>query len=144
MGWRKGLLAALVLAPLASACGPLYSTTYRYVPPRDAFGRSCAQDCLAAKERCEERIERRHRMCVREAEDDAERAFRRYRKERIESGKPLKRSLSDFERREAAACGSGFALGGEKESGCLPNYQMCFQNCGGAVVQQRECVAFCG
>jgi hypothetical protein len=133
----KRLLLTILLALPVAACGPMYDTTYKYVPPGDRQGRSCVRDCQSDKQECDFRVERVTRQCEREDEDRAEHAFRQYKRERAEAKLPLKKTVRDFMRHNCSSRASN------KEERCDANFNMCFESCGGDVIEERECVAFC-
>jgi hypothetical protein len=133
----KRLLLAIVLAMSAAACGPIYNTTFQYVPPGDQQGRSCVRDCQSDKQECDFRVERVTYQCERDDEEQAEYAFRRYTRERAEAKLPLKKDVRDFMRHDCSGRAS------QKQERCNASFNMCFESCGGQVIEQQECVAFC-
>ena len=133
----RTLPPALFLAWAVAACGPLYQTTYTYVAPNSVSTRECLQDCTGATQDCIARTERHYRWCEREDEDQAEDAFRRYRRAREEQKLPLKKSVRDF---KSMSC-SNFQS--EHKAQCNAHYDACFTGCGGQIIPKRECVMLC-
>jgi hypothetical protein len=133
---RTLLLVLMVTWPVA-ACGPIYQTTYTYVAPNSPGTRSCVRDCTEETQDCAARAEHYYRMCEREDEDQAEEAFRRYRRAREEQKLPVKKSVWDF---KSMSCSS---FQSDHKSRCDAHYNACFTDCGGQIVPQRECIMFC-
>ncbi len=137
-------LAALALLALA-ACGPIYDTDYSFIPPGDTGGRMCVNDCLQQKAYCENRAEMRRRdaemrreRCLADARDEAEYAYRRYKRERRADNKPIKKTPHDFMR--SSYCPSvPYA-----DDSCEEYHRICYVNCGGRVLETKTCVLNCG
>ena len=123
----RKLPLALLVPWLLTACGPIYGTRNVYSAPDTVSTRECVRDCKAETQDCIDRTERRYRMCEREDEEQAEDAFRRYRRARVWDFKSM--SCSSYQ--------------SEHKSRCDAHYDDCFTDCGGRITPQRECVMFC-
>ena len=66
-------VAALVLLALMAGCAtPRYQTTVRLVPPADAQGRACVQQCEAQKTTCQNECRTRYQACAKSLEPEVE------------------------------------------------------------------------
>ena len=62
-------LAALALFAAVAGCAtPQYQTTVRLIPPTDAPGLVCVQDCEVKKIACQDQCQSRYQDCVKEIE----------------------------------------------------------------------------
>lgn len=122
------------LTLLLAGCGPIYHTEYAYVPPASNIGKMCTTQCLQSKNSCEQMCQMRNDNCRMQARQDAMYQFEIYRGERERQHKPIKKSVSDFDR-------SIFTC--HESCGCEANYRVCYAQCGGAVLERRVCTAFC-
>lgn len=64
--------ALALLAVLAGCATPQYQTTVRLIPPADAAGRACVQNCEARKNVCQADCQSRYRDCVKNLEPRVE------------------------------------------------------------------------
>jgi len=64
--------ALALFAVIAGCATPQYQTTIRLVPPADAQGRACAQDCEAKKIACQTDCQTRYQACVKALEPQVE------------------------------------------------------------------------
>lgn len=60
------------LAVLAGCATPQYQTSVRLIPPADAQGRACVQDCEALKSHCQSDCQSRRQACVEALEPQLE------------------------------------------------------------------------
>lgn len=127
------LAIILIASILVTGCGPIYSTTYQYVPPKSHRGRRCANRCLMQKSTCENNCNILHQACRMEANAAAEPAYRAYVRQERKAGKTPWRTLGDFA--DYSNCGG--------DCGCGSNYNQCFTNCGGQIIPHTVCTAFC-
>ena len=66
-------LAALAMAALIAGCAtPQYQTSVRLIPPADAAGRACVQDCETKKNACQSDCQTRYQACVKDLEPQVE------------------------------------------------------------------------
>jgi hypothetical protein len=126
------LLSALCLL---TACGPMYRTSYTYVPPASASGKICVMQCQRQKDLCQQLCQSRSNNCRQKAQNNARIEYDQYAADRRASGKPVKKTVEDFY--------NSFACADQPKCSCEPDFRACFQLCGGQVTQHRECVAFC-
>jgi hypothetical protein len=117
-----------------SGCGPIYSIHYDFYSPHSWQGRQCANDCLANKTTCNMQCAANYQNCLNAARLTALPSYLAYVDERKKAGKEIDRTLADFA--DYSGC--------YQSCGCEENYRQCFTNCGGKVIEQRQCVAFCG
>lgn len=118
---------------LLSGCGPVYETHYNYVPPASWHGRQCANHCLAKRSRCRTSCQSAKQVCRSAADMDAMPAYLDYAQDQRNSGEPVVNSVSDFA--DYSNC--------PDKCGCGSTYRACFSNCGGTVIANTQCVAFC-
>ncbi|MFO7543273.1 MAG: hypothetical protein R6W97_10795 [Thiobacillus sp.] len=64
--------ALAILAVLAGCATPQYQTSVRLVPPTDAQGRACVQDCETRKAACQADCQSRNQVCVKALEPQVE------------------------------------------------------------------------
>jgi hypothetical protein len=65
-------VALALLAAMAGCATPQYQTTVRLIPPADAQGRACVQDCEEKKTACQADCQVRYQACVRAVEPQVE------------------------------------------------------------------------
>lgn len=123
-----------LLVGCLSGCGPIYRTDYSYVPPRSDVGKMCISQCLQNKTVNEQMCQMRNDSCRARAHQDAIYQYENYKHERKREGKEVKKSLSDFE--------NSFSCSDSCDE--TPNFNICYSTCGGNVITQKTCVAFCG
>lgn len=116
-----------------SACGPVYKTEYKYVPPKSDNGKQCAVQCVESKAYCQQGCQARESQCRALAHREAIHQFRQYKHEQLAHGKPIKKSERDFE--YTSQC--------NQSCGCDDMFNMCYQTCGGVIKENKICVAFC-
>src|SRR5690606_22150835 len=93
--WRM-LLAGLAALFLVEGCGPIYDTTYDYTPPPTDEGRFCATQCQSLQQHCRSDCSRDERLCERQKEMEAERAYERYVWQQRENKQKVERTLDSF------------------------------------------------
>lgn len=71
--FRTLALAALLL--LAGCATPQYQAQVRFVPPADAVGRACVQDCESNKAACQADCQARFQACTKALEPQVEAAY---------------------------------------------------------------------
>ena len=126
----KRLLVAMLLALVAVACGPIYSTEYNYRPPADDQGRACIAQCNAGKTTCRSNADLKAENERLRCEQDASSEYRRCQN----------RAVNDAARAECVERSCNF----EADTGiCEGDYRICFQSCGGVVESRQVCTFNC-
>jgi hypothetical protein len=118
-----------------TACGPIYQTQYSYVPPRSPMGNMCLAQCIQGKSMCEQMSQMRSDSCRMQSRQDAMFRYQVYRDGQIARGQPIHRRPNDFDYGSFGCNSSGDT--------CTHNFNMCYQSCGGQVMAQQVCTAFC-
>lgn len=136
----KGLLsiisvAAILLAStLMTACGPVYSTSYSFVPPQSHRGRRCVNRCIPQKSVCQNNCSMLKQACHMQANAIAEPAYQAYLTQMRKQGAAPNRTIRYFA--DYSSC--------RDRCGCQANYNQCYTNCGGQIVPHTVCTMFCG
>ncbi|GLR80440.1 hypothetical protein HUE56_20730 [Azospirillum oryzae] len=131
------LTLCLAVMALLSACGPVYETQYSLVPPSSAEGRLCVNQCQQNRNYCRQNCGMSQQACVNEARSRALYEYQSYVNRQQAEKKPIKKSVSDFDR--SYSCGNSSC-----EARCEADYRDCFGgSCGGQVIAKRVCTAFC-
>lgn len=126
---RLGAVIALAIA--TAACGPVYRTTYDYIPPGDAAGKQCLNQCLQIFEMCRSTAENRASQERASCQQSATLAY----------AACVATAKSDLER---SRCSSASSCNREADiSHCNSEYRLCYQNCGGTVTSREVCVSGC-
>ena len=112
---------------LGCAPSPVYQVKYDYFAPESADGKGCTQECEATKIQCEEVINK-------ELEQERSRLQRAYQQ----------CLLSQSSTRSPILCTDQSQLIQVNYSNCLPDYNRCFERCGGRVEKKDVCVRNCG
>lgn len=110
------LIVSLAMLALAG-CGPMYSSSYQFVAPKSKVARQCIASCVQERQNCQAACTQRVRICnftSRRAMIRGDRAFR-----------PRVRNCN-------FVCS------------CDARYRACYTSCGGEVLEQKTCTAFCG
>ena len=121
------------VAALVTACGPVYETHYSYVSPKSWRGKQCVNRCLRDRSRCQSRCQRNNQSCRNTANLAAMPAYLSYVEQAKKNNDPVWKNVSDFA--DYSQCNSS--------CDCESNYRQCFTNCGGDVIANTQCVAFC-
>ncbi|WP_041795432.1 hypothetical protein [Pararhodospirillum photometricum] len=130
------LLAVGLLIGVAAACGPIYETSYEFRAPRSPEGRVCTSQCLNWQQNCTHSCQRDEERCKDREREDARREYRRYVDEKRRAGQKVTKTESSF------YDGYGCARSSCRDD-CDSMYRQCFVNCGGSVVPNTVCTAFC-
>lgn len=131
---KKSIFLVLLLA--ISGCGPIYKTDYTMVPPRNEAGRQCANNCLLAQQNCRQNCTLTAHQCEQNGQLQAQNNYLQYVNERQRTGKPIKKTPSDFS--SYNDCESD-----ECQELCANDYRICHTNCGGQVIPRTYCVSGC-
>ena len=130
----KHFFCLILMTLMLNACGPVYKTTYTYVPPHGSKGKMCTMQCQQSKSLCQRLCDSDYRNCATNARQDARFRYEEYLSERRAQGKTAEKTLDNFY--STYEC--------ERQScGCNDDYRSCFQMCGGQVIPHQTCVAFC-
>lgn len=125
----------IIVALVLSACGGgVYHTTYTYQPPVSRSGKMCVLQCYQTKKMCQQTCQVQDHHCRTQAHKQAFYHYKAYHDRQIAQGKPVKRSINDFD--------DSFSVCHHTCS-CTTDFNGCYQGCGGAVLAQKECTAFC-
>lgn len=131
------LTLCLAVMALLSACGPVYETQYSLIPPTSAEGRLCVNQCQQNRNFCRQNCGLNQQACVNEARSRALYDYQAYVNRQQAEKKPIKKSVSDFDR--SYSCGNSSC-----EARCEADYRDCFGgSCGGQVIARTVCTAFC-
>lgn len=82
---------------------------------------------------CQQNCSDSNISCERQASQDARVSFRQYAKSQRKQRLPIIKSVSDF--KDDSQC--------HASCGCDSVYRQCYQTCGGQVLANTVCVAFC-
>ncbi|MBS0359448.1 MAG: hypothetical protein JSS53_09280 [Proteobacteria bacterium] len=111
-----------------TACGPMYRTNYNYIPPVDMQGKMCAMQCEQVKLQCFHLAEAEYQNCRLREEINM-------REERHHRHHDKKGHWNDFY--------GSFCSADTTKQQCESSYRSCYEICGGRVVTNTQCVAFC-
>lgn len=134
--YRKLLLTIISLVCMVffiSACSPVYQTNYSYVTPKTWRGKQCVNRCLRSRSFCRSRCRSASQSCHNDAQLAAMPAYLAYVRMQRRKGLTPVRTVSDFA--DYSSC--------TDRCGCEATYRQCFSNCGGKVIANTQCVAFC-
>lgn len=119
-----------------TGCGPMYKTSYSFIPPTSMEGRMCTMQCNQTKNMCEQMQQMRNETCRSRARDEARWRYEDYVRERRDRNLPVEKSMRDFE-------SSYGAFSCADQGNCENDFRTCFTTCGGQVLAHEQCVAFC-
>lgn len=131
---RPSRVALLAATLWLTACGPWYTTDYKFIPPPAPQSRVCVLQCESnrlqcqqiqdmQKENCEDRAEMDYRWC------ESRRAY----EYRQDGSRRCVRNCSCTRR----------YCGGYDRATCEAHHRTCFQFCGGTIVEEKRCVFNC-
>lgn len=122
------LLGALCAATLTlSACGPVYSTHYRFTPPNEANGRQCVTQCAQTRDMCRMMEETRATQEQTQCQQNANMRYTLC----------LANAKTDQARSQCNA--NSYCPRNVYTERCEESYRQCFQNCGGRVESYQVC-----
>lgn len=119
------------------ATGPIYSTSYTFVPPKGKEGETCANECLVVKQRCQEVCYQTDSNQIADAlinmigEVKKEKEDLSFHEEFVEKGR--RREAERFKRKKYTDC----------LKACDSNHRLCHTNCGGEVIANVKCIGNC-
>jgi hypothetical protein len=64
MYYFKKLTALVFILLVTSACGPMYNTTYQYIPPQSFEGKQCLNNCMTMKQTCKNNCASQKNSCI--------------------------------------------------------------------------------
>lgn len=129
------IFTALCFSIFLGACGPIYQTTYRYQAPVTSEGRMCANSCLDKMSACKSQCETEAAQCRHIKSLEGENAYLRYLNEQKTKGAKADKTLINFQ--DFSSCSNGC------QERCENVHRICHVNCGGDVLEERRCTAFC-
>lgn len=129
----KYLICLFPLLFMLISCSPIYQTNYSYLPPKSKSGQMCLSQCQARKESCDKKCAKKLTKCQNQARQTALYNYTAYESSQKVAGQPVQQSLNDFY--DDSSC--------QTDCGCGDNYNTCFTSCGGQIIPQTVCVAFC-
>jgi hypothetical protein len=97
------------------------------------MGKMCINQCMQTQSMCQQMCQIANQNCQLQAKEQARLDFAAYRKQRNRQHKAIKKDLNDFNR--FGSC--------QNSCDCLTNYHLCYQNCGGQIIEHKVCTAFC-
>ncbi len=134
---KKLVFVNLVIALLLlTGCGPVYQTSYNYQPPASLSARKCIVQCQQNQIQCNAACSNQNNQCEMMAQQSALFQYKAYVSQQKLTGQPINASLQDFY--DDSSCQM------QQSCNCIPQYNQCYQLCGGRVITQQTCVAFCG
>lgn len=132
---KRILLVSIVglVCAVLTACGPIYQTNYSYQAPKSWRGKQCVNRCLSDRSRCRSHCNRQNQSCRNDANLAAMPAYLEYVSQQKKMNLPATQTVTDFA--NYSQCNNS--------CGCEVDYRQCFTNCGGTVIADTQCVAFC-
>ena len=129
------LFALLLLAQvfLLSACGPVYRTTYQYVPPESDAGKLCITQCENNKIQCAQLEQMRYSSC--QQQSDFSYHLCRSRREFRYNHKGHRKCVRN--------CYCYHRNCYQNTNACESNYRSCYEACGGTISSDTQCVDRC-
>jgi len=114
-------------------CAPIYKTHYIYTPPQSPKGKQCVSQCTQSRTMCKQLCQMNQENCELRGRDKARFEYESYVQQRQVNELPIERSLDSF--LSTIHC--------QKTCSCGTQYRSCYSLCGGEVVANDRCVAFC-
>jgi hypothetical protein len=147
---RRHVLPALALAQAMSTlvgCSPQYQTFTSYTPPATDAGRQCVTQCLDTRHACRSESDQQLEQCRVSAQRDAlaETVLR-------QAAYQIDRQQHEAGKAEAAPSRSAIVQpnyrrcdqqAGDRAGQCTADFNLCYQNCGGAIDYTTQCIANC-
>ena len=133
---RTTTLLSLFMALGLAACGPLYETQYSFIPPNTPQGAMCVGQSQMVEQMCHQRCDMVEDHCRDEENREAERMYHRYLEDCARDRKKPEHGLEYF--RHYHSCHEIRC-----NDICNEDFRFNFSNCGGQVIAQQVCIAFC-
>ena len=121
---------------LLVSCSPINKTTHTFLPPNDYIGIDCANKCIVKKEKCVQNCGNSKDKCLEKEKIKAQIAYQQYLTLQMIKGKEIDKTYEYFI--NYSVCENSCS------DICYSDYITCHSNCGGAVIEKKECIAFCG
>jgi hypothetical protein len=137
------LLLVIGCVMMLAACGPQYSTEYRYFPPKDKAAKACAEACLPHKTNCDLACTMQQQQCYQRArmQDDMDDFL--YRTAYWRAGMGYGAGMGFGYRTGMYSNRSAFCRADVCFGSCLSTYHQCFTQCGGKIEEHTVCTANC-
>ena len=120
---------AYLLLLCASGCGPIYSTEYKFFPPKDPRSSYCIQQCESDADRCRQYQSAQHDSCE-------------YENQRLMNECNYQIQQSKGRGPKWHECGRQLSCD-FPETRCISDFHNCYRYCGGTVIEEKVCVANC-
>jgi hypothetical protein len=144
------VLPALAIAQAMLAlvgCSPHYQTFTSYTPPATDTGRQCVSQCLDTRRACRSEGDQQLEQCRVGAQRDAlaetvlrQAAYQMDRQQHTEGKTEAPPSRSAVVQPNYRRCDQ---QAGNLAEQCSADFDLCYQNCGGAITYSTQCVANC-
>jgi hypothetical protein len=125
-------LAGLVM--ILAGCAPIYSTETQYNAPKSTNGKICINQCETNRLLCKQSASISHNDCLNRANQQASEDYSRYVSDQRARNLPVVRTRDSYYDKTACSYES---------NNCDSLYNSCYSSCGGQIVAQKVCVAFC-
>ena len=129
----KSIITLFLFLNILSACGPTYSSTYRYLPLQTSTQRGCANNCSVAKQACEIQTKNLHENCLNRSE---------FAYQQCESRKIFTRQ-QDGSVECVQNCYCPRETCNLNLETCDSNHRTCYLDCGGEIEKLTSCVSNC-
>ncbi len=144
---RRHALPALAIAQvmlMLLGCSPQYRAFASYTPPATDTGRQCATQCLDTRRTCRGQSDQQIEQCRVGAQRDAlaETVLRQaaYQMDRQQHKAEPPSSHSAIVQPNYRRCDQ---QAGNLAEQCSADFDLCYQNCGGAITYSTQCIANC-
>lgn len=127
------IITLLIQILFITACGPVYESQYTLIPPKSDVSKMCTSQCIQTKSFCEQGCRAENDNCKLRAQQSALYEYNEYKSEQVRIGQPVSKTIRDFDR--SYSCSNS--------CNCESTYRDCFSACGGQVIENKVCVAFC-
>jgi uncharacterized protein YceK len=131
---KRNIVMLFLIMLFLSGCGPIYQTTYSYQPPKSQMGIMCVSQCVQTKAMCQQLCQIQDQNCRNQEHQYAFYRYEAYRDKQTAQDKKIDKTVDDFDQ--------GF-LQCKTMCHCEVDFNLCYQNCGGVVLQHQVCTAFC-
>ena len=144
----RGVLLLLLSVVLLNGCGPSYRTYSHYTPPADTEGRTCALRCEDQRRVCDSQCQARFESCVEQAKADAKLDYLNAKEHYVDE----KASCLRYNKKGEEGCKhisepqfSNYIDDAHcrQDCACEPDFERCFQLCGGTIERETRCVSGC-
>jgi hypothetical protein len=143
------LLLSLSLLVL-TCCGPMYSTRFHFIPPASEQGRMCLNTCLSNKSICQNNCNYNEQNCINNAQwlkmgqvlgNAMTRPVPRKHYNPYDPYYPQPYDDLGYEYNATIRRCNQYKY--SQMNSCENDYRSCYQNCGGQVLEEVYCSAFC-